>query len=98
THREDRLWRVPYVALFTQAWNNKLVLIEAAGFTGLFWLLLLLWQQLFVMLGLRFFRELFREPLFIYPVTSLVFGGALHLIGSLERLTQLVLEQVLNVF
>ena len=91
-------WRVPYVALFANAWNNKLVLIEAALFTGLFWLLLLLWQQLFVMLGIRFFRELFSEPLFIYPVTSLAFGVALHLIGSLDRLTQLVLEQVLNVF
>ncbi|MET0660171.1 MAG: hypothetical protein ABW110_18670 [Steroidobacteraceae bacterium] len=91
-------WRVPYVALFANAWNNKLVLIEAAGFTGLFWLLLLLWQQLFVMLGIKFFRELFTEPVFIYPVTSLAFGIALHLIGSLERLTQLVLEQVLNVF
>ncbi|MET0988410.1 MAG: hypothetical protein ABW034_23670 [Steroidobacteraceae bacterium] len=91
-------WRVPYVALFATAWNNKLVLIEAALFTGLFWLLLFLWQQLFVMLGIRFFRELFSEPLFIYPVTSLAFGVALHLIGSLDRLTQLVLEQVLNVF
>ena len=90
-------WRIPYAALFANAWNNKLVLLEAAVFTGLFWLLLLLWQQLFVMLGMRFFRELFQEPIFIYPVTSLTFGVALHLIGSLERFTQVVLEQVLNV-
>jgi hypothetical protein len=90
-------WRAPYVLLFANAWNNMLMLFEAALFTGLFWLLLLLWQQLFFMLGMKFFRELFQEPLFIYPVTSITFGIALHLIGSLDRLTKVVLEQLLNV-
>jgi hypothetical protein len=90
-------WTIRYAALFTNGWRNKLVLAEAALFTGLFWLLLLLWQTLFHMLGLNFFRELFEEPLFVYPVTSLAFGCALHLIGSLERLTSVVLEQLLNV-
>jgi hypothetical protein len=90
-------WRAPYVALFANAWNNKLVLLEAALFTGVFWLLLMLMQQLFFMLGISFFRDLFDEPIFIYPVTSITFGIALHLIGSLERLTKLVLDQILNV-
>lgn len=93
----DGRWRARYDALFDTAWRNKLVLAEAVLFTGLFWLLLLLWQQLFKMLGIRFFTELFGEPIFIYPVTSLVFGVALHLIGSIERLTSVVLEQLLNV-
>jgi hypothetical protein len=83
--------------LFTYAWRNKLVLGEAALFTGLFWLLLFLWQMLFHMLGINYFRELFEEPIFVYPVTSLAFGSALHLIGSIERLTAVVLEQLLNV-
>ena len=73
------------------------MLAEAALFTGLFWLLLFLWQMLFHMLGIDYFRELFEEPIFIYPVTSLTFGCALHLIGSIERLTAVVLEQILNV-
>jgi hypothetical protein len=90
-------WRVRYGLLFDSAWNNKLVLAEAALFTGLFWLLLMLWAQLFEMLGIGFFEELFEEPIFIYPVISLVFGGALHLIGSIERLTTVILEQLLNV-
>jgi hypothetical protein len=97
TRIERGTWRAPYASLFANAWNNKLILLEAAVFTGLFWLLLLLWQQLFAMLGIGFFRELFREPVFVYPVTSITFGVALHLIGSLERLTSVVLEQVLNV-
>jgi hypothetical protein len=94
---ETKRWRMPYVVLFANAWNNKLMLFEACLFTGLFWLLLLLWQKLFAMLGIEFFKDLFSEPLFIYPVTSITFGVALHLIGSLDRLTRAVLEQLLNV-
>jgi len=90
-------WTIQYGALFTDAWRNKLALAEAVLFTGLFWLLLFLWQTLFHMLGIDYFRELFREPIFVYPVTSLTFGCALHLIGSIERLTSVVLEQILNV-
>jgi Domain of unknown function (DUF4153) len=90
-------WRVPYHSLFAHAWRNKLMLAEAGLFTGLFWLLLFLWQTLFHTLGIEFFRELFEEPIFVYPVTSLAFGCALHLIGSIERLTSVVLEQLLNV-
>jgi Domain of unknown function (DUF4153) len=90
-------WRVPYRTLFGLAWRNVLMLAEAALFTALLWLLLALWQTLFYMLGVSFFRELFSEPLFVYPVTSLTFGIALHLIGSVERLTTIVLEQLLNV-
>jgi len=90
-------WVIRYDSLFTFAWRNKLVLAEAALFTGLFWLLLTLWQTLFHMLRIDFFRELFEEPIFVYPVTSLTFGCALHLIGSVDRLTSVILEQVLNV-
>ncbi len=90
-------WAIQYPALFANAWRNKLTLAEAALFTALFWLLLFLWQMLFHMLGIDYFQELFREPIFVYPVTSLAFGCALHLIGSIERLTAVVLEQLLNV-
>ena len=90
-------WRLPYDTLFATAWRNKLALAEAALFTGALWLLLLLWQALFKLLGIDFFRDLFREPVFIYPVTSIAFGLALHLIGSVERFTAIVLEQLLNV-
>jgi hypothetical protein len=90
-------WRPRYAALFATAWRNHIAIAEAVAFTGLFWLLLLLWQQLFDMLGITFFKELFRQPIFIYPVTALVFGAALHLIGSVERLTRVVLEQALSV-
>jgi hypothetical protein len=90
-------WAGDYRALFTHAWHNKLMLAEAALFTGLFWFLLFLWQMLFHLLSIDFFRDLFEEPIFVYPVTALAFGCAMHLIGSITRLTSVVLEQVLNV-
>lgn len=90
-------WRPEYRLLFTTAWRNVLTLGEAGLFTGLFWLLLFLWQMLFHMLGIDYFRELFKEPIFIYPVTALAFGLALHLIGSVEGFITVVLAQILNV-
>jgi hypothetical protein len=90
-------WTRHYAALFTHAWHNKLMLAEAGLFVGLFWLLLFLWQMLFHLLKIDYFRELFAEPIFIYPVTALAFGCALHLIGSITQLTSVILEQLLNV-
>jgi hypothetical protein len=91
-------WTADYRQLFEHAWRNAITLGEAVVFTGLFWLLLFLWQSLFHMLQIDFFRDLFEEPIFVYPVSSLVFGCALHLIGSIERLVSTVLDQILNVF
>jgi hypothetical protein len=91
-------WTAGYRQFFDHAWRNAIVLAEAAAFSALFWLLLFLWQSLFHMLQIDFFRDLFGEPIFAYPVTSLVFGCALHLIGSVDRLVATVLEQILNVF
>ena len=91
------LWKPDYQRLFAFAWRDVITLAEAALFTGLFWLLLFLWQSLFHMLGMDFFGTLFDKPIFAYPVTAIVFGCALHLIGSIDTLVSAVLEQILNV-
>jgi hypothetical protein len=93
---ESGHWRPPYPALFAAAWRNKLTLLEAGVFVALFWGLLLLWGALFNTLQIYFFRELFTTPLFIYPATALALGFALHLIGSIDRLVDVLLTQVLN--
>ncbi len=90
-------WRPRYQFLFSTAWTNKQTLSEAFLFTVLFWCLLFLWQQLFNLLQIPIFEELFEEPIFAYPVTAIVFGIALHLIGSIQRVTAVVLEQLLSV-
>lgn len=91
------LWTVDYGRLFAFAWRNVITLAEAGLFTGLFWLILSLWGSLFRMLGIEFFRTLFEKPIFAYPVTAIVFGSALHLIGSVDAMISAVLEQLLNV-
>ncbi len=91
-------WRPDYPALFADAWRSQLALAEAAVFTGVFWLLLFLWARLFDTLGIGFFAELFGMPLFAYPVTALVFGTALHLVGSVDRLVDVALGQILGLF
>jgi Domain of unknown function (DUF4153) len=91
------LWKPDYQRLFAFAWRNVISLGEATLFTGLFWLLLFLWQSLFHMLGMDFFRTLFDKPTFAYPVTAIVYGCALQLIGSIDALISAVLEQILNV-
>ncbi len=93
----ERRWMPRYESLFASAWRNKLTLAEAALFTGGFWLLLSLWGQLFHLLTIDFFRDLFAKPLFVYPITCITFGVAVHLIGAIDRLTSVVLEQILNV-
>jgi len=90
-------WSGDYALLFAHSWRNIIGLAEAAVFTGLLWLILELWQALFHMLGVDYFRELFAEPAFVYPISAVSFGWALHLIGSIDRLVSAVLGQVLNV-
>jgi hypothetical protein len=94
-------WSADYKLLFAYSWHNIIVLFEAAVFTGLFWGLLALWQALFGMLHIEFFKQLFSEPLFYLPVTTLIFGSAIYLTGSAEnagRVVTVMLNQVLNLF
>lgn len=87
-----------YHALFAAAWRNKLTLLEAAIFTGVFWLLLWLWAALFSTLDIDFFRELFRSAWFMYAASAMVIGLALYWIGSVDRMVDVVLTQVLSLF
>jgi hypothetical protein len=91
-------WRVAYPDLFELSWQNALLLLEAAVFTGVFWLLLLLWAQLFKVLDINFFAELFERPAFAYPASAVVFGYAIHLIESHERIVITLRRHLLGVF
>lgn len=50
----------------------------------------MLWGALFDAVGVVFFKELFREPAFVYPVTWLVLGMGLALIRGRIRLVATV--------
>lgn len=80
TQRESQ--RFDYARLLDHSWRNALTL----GFQGLFllvfWLLLNLWAELFAVIEIDFFDELFDEPEFVYPVFGLVGGWGLGLIRA----------------
>ncbi len=80
TQRETA--RFDYAQLLDHSWRNALTL----GFLGLFLLvfglLLMLWAALFEVIEIDFFKALFDEPEFIYPVFGLVGGWGLGLIRA----------------
>jgi hypothetical protein len=89
-------WRAPYTQLFLYSWRNALQLALAAVFTGVFWLLLWVWIELFNMLGIHFPQVLFtQDSRFSLLVAAIVFSAGFHLAGSADRLLLAIRQQVL---
>ncbi|MFN3580518.1 MAG: DUF4153 domain-containing protein [Pseudomonas sp.] len=78
-------WPRAYQPLLGYSWEHALTLAQLGLFVGVFWSLLWLWAALFAAIGLGFFKSLFREPAFIYPVTWLVIGLGLVMIRNRFR-------------
>lgn len=78
-------WPRAYQPLLGYSWEHALTLAQLGLFVGLFWGLLTLWAALFSAIGLGFFKSLFQEPAFIYPVTWLVIGLGLVMIRNRFR-------------
>ena len=74
-----------YPVLFTNSWRNFLVSVLAGIFTLIFWLILVLWGQLFRVIGIDVFRDLFREDWFLIPALSVAFGTGILLFRNLTR-------------
>ncbi len=87
--------RPRYEDLFHFAWRNALLAALGAVFTGVFWLLLVLWGGLFQMIGIDFFHELFESARFAIPATAVAVGVGLQLAGSVERLQTALRQQLL---
>jgi hypothetical protein len=87
--------RLPYTALFENAWDNALTLAATLFYVGVSWLILWLWAALFDMVGISFFRAMFREPEFWYPVTGMLTGAGIvlarHQAGALHAVLRVCL-------
>jgi hypothetical protein len=81
----------PYAALYQNAWNNALTLAVAGAFVAAVWMILGLWAGLFDLLGIEFFKTLFSERNFVYPVTGLLAGFGLVLGRTQFRAVQILL-------
>ncbi len=84
---QQRANRVPltYQVLFTNSWRNFLVTALSAIFVFIFWLILMLWGELFKVIEIDFFRDLFREDWFIFPVLGFALGLGMIIFRDLTR-------------
>lgn len=82
--RADRL-PLSYQVLFTNSWRNFLVTALSAIFVFIFWLILMLWGELFRVIKIDFFRKLFTEDWFIFPVLGFAFGLGVIIFRNLTR-------------
>jgi hypothetical protein len=89
------LARPRYQDLFHFAWRNALMGALGALFTGVFWILLWLWGELFHMIGIDAFRDLFESSPFAVPATTVALGVGVQLAGSVERLQGALRQQLL---
>ena len=97
-----------YAEIFTDSWRNALVAALSWALTlGVFGILML-WGELFRVIGIEFFFELFTEDWFLFPVLAVVVGlgififrGLANVIGGITSLLQglmwLLLPLVLTV-
>lgn len=76
---------ISYPALFARSWRNFLVFGLSYALTGGVALLLLLWGALFAVIGIDFFRELFRKDWFLFPVLTVAFGLGVFIFRRLTR-------------
>ena len=72
-----------YEILFALSWRNFLVASFAGAFTAGVGGLLALWGALFHTLGIDFFRELFSQDWFLFPLLAVAFGAGVSIFRSL---------------
>lgn len=84
TRLQHGRWSASYEDLFEHAWQNALTLLLALLFVGICWGVLTLWGELFRLIGIDFFRDLFRERPFVYLATGGMAGLGI-LIGRTQQ-------------
>lgn len=91
-------WCAPYAELFENAWQNALTLALAALFTGICWAVLMLWQSLFMLIKIEFFRDLFGERPFVYLATGTMVGFGVLIGRTQHRPVQIARQIVFAIF
>lgn len=80
-----------YAQFYTQLWLNALTLLIVFISNGLFWMVLLLWSEMFKLVGITFFETLFFDTdWFAYIVLGLITALAVVLARTQSRLVAAV--------
>lgn len=64
----------PYTELFRHSWNTPFIVAIGFLFVGLYWTLVVLWAELFRILGVSFFRDVFYSTPFVHITSYTTFG------------------------
>jgi len=91
-------WCAPYADLFEHAWQNALTLALTLAFVGICWAVLTLWAELFGLVKISFFRDLFREPAFVYLATGGMAGLGILIARTQYKPIRIARQIVLAVF
>jgi len=95
---EHGRWCAPYADLFEHAWQNALTLALTLAFVGICWAVLQLWAELFALVKIDFFRDLFREPAFAYLATGGMAGLGILIARTQKKPIRIARQIVLAVF
>lgn len=74
TYNESRRFKFPYEELFKHSWNNLFILETATLFTLIFYGFITLWWNLFKIIGIDLFKDIFHTAEFNYLVLPVAFG------------------------
>jgi hypothetical protein len=76
----------PYEELFSGFWNNLFTVAIGGMVIGAFWAVILLWSELFKLIDVTFFEDVFTGAAFVCLCLATVFGYALALGREWEKL------------
>ncbi|MFC1639240.1 DUF4153 domain-containing protein [Gemmatimonadota bacterium] len=77
----------PYAELFRRYWDNIFVLMTAGFVMGAFWIVILLWSELFKLIDVTVFDDVFTHAAFVCMGLSGVFSYGVALGREWEKIT-----------
>jgi hypothetical protein len=87
TYQKSGRREYPYDSLFRHSWNNLYIVGIALLLTGAFWSIIFLWYELFKLIDVTFFEDVFTSAPFVSISLTTVFGYGMALGRESERVT-----------
>jgi hypothetical protein len=89
TYQKSGRREYPYDSLFRHSWNNLYIVGIALLLTGAFWSIIFLWYELFKLIDVTFFEDVFTSAPFVSISLTTVFGYGMALGRESERVTSI---------
>ncbi len=96
--RDESPRKFPYPKLFQAAWATLLLVLLTTIFVGLVFLVLYLWGELFELIGIKFFSDLFSSSVFRWSTGGFTAGIGIALMRELDAPILAVRRLILETF